>query len=173
MRLLNDAMKTYTKIQKKRWLKSYALFMALIAFGIILIPWATDLEQERRWPVILVGGLVWGGLLGAMIITLQIGSARRGDPSFKNRGSWLKYWGLTHFGKNGLALIADVGMFVFLIVFIILERCTYAKNAIFLFLGMFIFAFGMHCMLNSLNYLYINQKEKKEGTHHETNNEIQ
>lgn len=153
--------------KKKRWIRLYTVFLVVASLAIMLAPYAVEKDNDSQVPMMIVGVLFWVGLLGAVAVNLRIGMARRKDPTFSKRGSRLKYLGLTHFFKNGNALLADVGMILSLIVFIVLEQCDANQKIVFLFLGLLIFTFGMHCMLNGLNYLYINQKRKKEGTSYE------
>jgi len=52
----------------------------------------------------------------------------------------------------------DAMMFVSLIAFIVARFLRWSTTVCFLFVSMFLFSFGMHCMLNGINYIYIKYK---------------
>lgn len=159
--------------RKRRWLHTYAVFLAMISVALGITPHVIKPMQESGPEVMLTGVLLWIGLLGTMGTALFIDASRRRDPGFRRKNTRLKYWGLIHFFKNGNALIADVVMFLSLTGFLLANRSLGGGGVTFAFLGVFVYAFGMHCMLNGLNYLYINQNRKKEGTCHEESQETQ
>jgi len=153
--------------RKKKWLRQYSFFLLVAALAVMVTPLAAGWGEEDPRPLIILGSCLWFGILGAVAVSLRIGIARRKDPDFPVAKSRWKYLGLVRFFKNSNALIADVGMILSLIVSAIFELCDGNQTMEFVFLGILVFTFGMHCMLNDLNYLYINHKRKKEGTSYE------
>ena len=54
----------------------------------------------------------------------------------------------------------DAIMFASLLAFIVARFLTWNTVVQFLFVSMFAFSFGIHCMLNGINYIYIKHKTK-------------
>lgn len=154
---------------KKRWLTTYVVFLFVMSLSLLLIPYVANPMRTSRIPGIVVAGIMWISLFGTLITAAFITSRRRRDPDFRIRGRTVRYWGLIRFFRNGPALVADGGMLLSLVI-LILMLCGVIRMAdtwFFALVGVFVYSFGMHCMLNGLNYIYIHQQRKKEGTSYE------
>ena len=74
--------------------------------------------------------------------------------------------GLTHFFQNRQATIIDIIMLISLVGFIALVIWAPTQQLPgFILLALMVFSFGMHCILNGTNYVYV--MEHKRGENYE------
>lgn len=144
-----------------RWQKmfrSYTISLAILSLSIFLMPIGYGLRSDTRIPMYIVAVLFWMALFSTIRMAVNINSSRRKNVAFHAKYKSLKKLALIHFFQNKKALIMDSMMFVSLISFVIMRFITDSLVIQFLFVSMFAFSFGMHCMLNGINYIYINHK---------------
>ena len=132
----------------------YLLFLAIISVSIILMPFTVD--NNAIIPIWLSGSLFWIGLLGVIVTVIMINKGRKKDTSFRKKQKGSKQFGLIHFFQNKLAIVFDTIMFSAIICFILFSLTVNINLLQFICLSVFVFSFGMHCMLNGVNYIYIN-----------------
>ena len=158
--------------RRKTQLVLYIAFLAVCAISILLMPVAgTEKEASKLLPVIFGGGF-WVGLIGTVFVAININNSRKRSYVFKYRYYDAKQFGLISFFKNKEAKIADITMFASIICLIITRIFVDNIYWMFIFLALFVFSFGMHCMLNGKNYVYLKQKVRRGDSHdlHEKNN---
>ena len=146
----------------------YIAFLIILSVSFILMPFGINSDGETNILVYISGLLFWSGLIGTIISAIMVNSTRKADANEDN--SDVKRLGLIHFFTNTPAKIADVVMIVSLVVFIFLIIFNSAAVLKFIFISLFVFSFGMHCMLNGLNYNYINESQKRGESHYEKGN---
>lgn len=151
---------TYRKI--KIYFILYICFLLMVSVSVILMPFGVGSETENGLPVFVSGGLFWVGLIGVAATAIIINKSRKSDLGFNEKYPRLKRLGITHFFKNKPAEIADILMFVSFIGFTVLRLFTDSFVLQFIIIALFVFAFGMHCMLNGINYIYINYCLRRE-----------
>lgn len=145
-------MKDSKKLRIKMGL--YVLFLAVISVSIILMPFTVD--DYAIIPIWVSGLLFWLGFVGVIVTVMMINKIRKKDTSFRKKRRRLKQLGLTHFFQNKPAVVFDLIMFGSIISFILISLMVNIKLFQFICLSIFVFSFGMHCMLNGVNYIYIN-----------------
>lgn len=138
----------------------YMAFLAAVSLSALLMPFGVKLTEKTMAVTYISGALFWIGLIGTIVMASFITYSRRRNRSFQHVYPHLKKWGIIHFFQNMPALFCDILMFISTIGFVItriwLERTVWP----FIFLSLFIFSFGMHCMLNGSNYIYVNYQTR-------------
>ena len=142
-------------LRQRRLFYLYLGCMLVCAFTIALMPVASLLAEEKRVFLILDGMFFWLGIAGALASCVLINRKRKGSMAFTGRYPKLKRLGLIHFFQNRAALIADIAMFVLTAGIVIVRIITDNVFILFPLLAGIVFAFGMHCMLNGINYIYL------------------
>lgn len=155
-----------TMLAKKRqrkmmWL--YTLFLALLAISVCLMPIGSNLKEQTTIIMYVSGVAFWIGLIGTIFMAVKINNSRKKSYRFNERFGDHKQLGVIHFLQNTEAIIADIAMFVSIVAFIIAKIWISEISVSFILLAVFIFSFGMHCMLNGINYRYINYKVRREN----------
>lgn len=131
----------------------FVFFLAMISISVIMMPFTVDYALIPPW---VSGLLFWVGLAGTAGITIAISRDRRTDRSFRKQNRKLKQSGLIHFFQNKTAIVFDILMFIAIIAFIAISIIGYNYYLRFICLSVFVFSFGMHCMSNGMNFIYIN-----------------
>ena len=146
---------------RKRKLVLYVFFLALLSFSFVLMPIGQNMKEQSYIPMLSAGVLFWIGALGLLIVIININHSRRKSEGFKENYPNLRQFGLISFFKNAPAAIADVLMLVSIMGEIVLffTDLYYLK---FIGAAVIVFSFGMHCMLNGINYIYVNYNIRRD-----------
>lgn len=147
--------------QRKQMLYLYAVFLAAMSASVFLMPFGIKMADESMMLTYISGILFWIGLLGTIAMAVHITLSRRRSQGFAKTHPNHKRLGLIHFFQNMPAFICDILMFISLIGFIITRIWVGTTIWPFIFLSILVFTFGMHCMLNGSNYIYINYKIRR------------
>ena len=140
----------------------YVTFLMLLAVAFLLMPIASAQKDTTKILTVISGGFFWIGLVGTIVMAIKIDKTRKRSGKLRDKKSKVKQIGLLSFFKNKEAKIADIAMFASIICFIVARICTDNLYWLFTFLATFVFSFGMHCMLNGKNYIYLNQGVRRE-----------
>ena len=146
--------------RRQRMLRNYTVALATLSLSIFLMPIVNGFKDSTKIPMYIVGALFWIALILTVGMAIRINNSRRRSSAFNIKYEGLRKLGLIHFFQNPKALIMDAIMFASLLAFIIARFLTWNTIVQFLFVSMFAFSFGMHCMLNGINYIYIKHKTK-------------
>ncbi len=144
--------------RRQQMFRYYVISLATLSFSIFLMPIVNSFKNETKIPMYIVGALFWIALIFTIRMAIRINNSRRRNSAFNSSYGNLNKLALIHFFQNKKALIMDAIMFASLIAFIITRLLTDNLIIQFLFVSMFAFSFGMHCMLNGINYIYIKHK---------------
>lgn len=147
--------------RKMMWL--YTGFLALLAISVCLMPFGNSLKDKTAILMYLSGATFWIGLIGTIFMAVIINNSRKNSCRFNKCFGNQKQLGVIHFFQNTEATIADITMFVSIVTFIIAKIWISEIIVSFILLAICIFSFGMHCMLNGINYRYINYKVRREN----------
>ncbi|MBQ7836280.1 MAG: hypothetical protein IJ389_03410 [Clostridia bacterium] len=143
-------------LQKKRILLAlFTLTLLICSIGIFLMPCAMEQRGVARWLSVLSGAMVWLGGISCIVTELYISHKRRRDRSFCAEFGRAPRYGAIRFFRNKAAAVADVVTAAALvggIIFFVISNI----RLFFAFLALFVFSFGMHAMLNGINFIYIN-----------------
>lgn len=142
--------------QRRRMLYLYGLFLAVLSISVFLMPFGIKKSVISKIPTYISGVMFWIGLLGTIAMALYITFSRRRSHGFAKAHPNHKRLGLIYFFQNMPAFICDILMFISLIGFIFTRIWVGTTIWPFAFLSILTFSFGMHCMLNGSNYIYIN-----------------
>ena len=151
----------YRRQQRKRMLYLYATFLAVLSVSIFIMPFGIKLADKSMILTYISGIMFWIGLLGTIAMAVHITLSRRRSKGFEQIYPNHKRLGLIHFFQNMPAFICDILMFVSLVGFVITRIWVGTSIWPFIFLSILIFSFGMHCMLNGSNYIYINYRTRR------------
>ena len=157
---------TYKKVkvlisQKKQKFFLYTGFLLLWSLAIAIMPVASAVKEKTRLLLYFSGAAFWLGAVGTVYMALQICLSRKDSRHIDVKSIRLKKLGVLNFFQNKAARIADIVMFISIIGFVII-RCTDVTTVSFIFFAVFIFSFGMHCMLNGINYKYMNNEVRRD-----------
>ena len=152
--------------RRKQMMCMFSGFLFLCALAIAFMPLGNALKEKTALVMYCSGAAFWIGLIGTIFMALKINRSRKGSYRFNELFGNRKQLGLIHFFQNTEAMIMDVTMVISLIVLIIARLCSANLQIIYVIIAVFVFSFGMHCMLNGMNYKYINYskyvKEQKK-----------
>lgn len=137
-------------------------FLLLLSVSIVLMPFSVSLEAKTYLPIYLTGSLFWVGLIGTIVTAINVNKSRKHSRSFNEKYPDLKQLGVIHFFKNTPAKITDILMVISAVGFIVFR--LFSDNIVlqFIIIALFVFLFGMHCMLNGINYIYLNYNSRRE-----------
>lgn len=145
--------------QKMKYVFIGSLF--LMSLSIAFMPIASEYRGDSMLPTILTGLAFWAGLIGTILIAICINRCRKKSPYFNELYPNAKQLGIVHFFQSKPATVVDITTFVALLGLII-TRLTVDQIIIpFVFLAIFVFLFGMHCMLNGICYKYLNYRIRR------------
>ena len=147
--------------QRKRMLYLYIAFLAVLSVSMFIMPFGIKMADKSMIMTYISGIMFWIGLLGTIAMAVYITRSRHRSQGFAKAHPNHKRLGLIHFFQNMPAFVCDILMFVSLIGFIITRIWVGTTIWPFIFLSILIFTFGMHCMLNGSNYIYINYKTRR------------
>ena len=147
--------------QRKRLLQLYAAFLAVLSFSLFLMPFGLRQGNDSMLLTYLSGALFWIGLIGTVVMAVHITKSRCKSREFAAAHPNHKQLGLVHFFQNTSACICDGVMLVSIAGFVITRILAALTVWPFVFLSVFVFSFGMHCMLNGSNYIYINYRTRR------------
>ncbi len=155
-----------TEKRRRNMMWAYIGFLALLAISVGLMPFGSNLKDKTMIVMYISGAAFWIGLIGTILMAFKINKSRKASYRFNERFGNPKQLGIIHFFQNTEAFIADVAMFVSIVAFIIAKIWISEITVSFILLAVFIFSFGMHCMLNGINYRWllmdvIRQRNKK------------
>ena len=132
---------------------------ALCGIAVICMPFVEYTVSTMNTVFsVIIGVAFWAGLLGGIICDLLLSKKRKAASAQGGRP------GIITFFSNRLAKIADIAAAISFAasVAVLVSGTTAAAGAIAL--GMFVFSFAMHCVLNGKNYHYItNSTEEKNN----------
>lgn len=143
---------------KVKVFKAQIIALAALALSVFIMPICSKMELESGGNGLLIinGLLFWGSLLSLTAISVYFCLLRRRSDFTKQKLPGYKRLGLIHFWQNPRAKIADIIMIVSVVAFVgwMIWKNGTTEVAFFL-LAIFLFSFGMHCLLNGAGYLYI------------------
>lgn len=145
--------------KKKQILYIWILLMFLTALSILGIYFTDALYGVSGYRLALtVNALIFYGLLAAVLgLTIKISRYRKKEEAYGNQ----RRFGLVHFGSNRIALAMDTLM---IFSFFVLGVCELGspmdKFPSFCALALCVFSFGMHCILNGINYRYLTERDE-------------
>lgn len=148
--------------RRKCMMYLYSGFLSLWALAIVLMPIGSVIKENSIIMLYFSGAAFWIGLAGTICMAFKINNCRKASYRFKEHGGSRKQLGAIHFFQNKEAIVMDTLMFVSIIGLIIAKISTSGLLVSFLFFAVFVFSFGMHCMLNGINYRYIKYKVGRE-----------
>ena len=149
-------MKNIRKIKLFFWFA--VLFQLLMSVSILLMPIAVQMGQQYRKMTILIGLVFWISAIAGYVMTVIANLERKWYIKQKVDGNVKMNCraGITHFFENVPATIADVIMFMSLLLFVFLRFTEWKYEYIsYILLFMLIFSLHMHCMFNGRIYKVI------------------
>lgn len=150
--------------QQTQMLYVFIGFLFLCALAVAFMPVGNEMKDKTMVIMYCSGAVFWIGLIGTILMALKINSRRKTSYRFNEAFGNQKQLGLIHFFQNRQALIVDIAMIISIIALIIAKGCYANLQVVYVIIAVFIFSFGMHCMLNGVNYKYINYiKEQKKN----------
>lgn len=142
------------------------LFLAMISLSVLIMPHNSRTDGVTNIKI-LTGLMFWLGLIGTAFFAGIINYLRRKDKLFNRAAEKYNILGLTHFFQNLPAKIFDSVLIMVLIGLMLSFAFNLALSVKFCFLSAIIFSFGMHCMLNGINFVYVMNKRIRRVKRHE------
>lgn len=149
------------RIRQRKFLL-FVISLFVLSTSIVLMPVGTANKEKSVIPLIIAGTLFWIGFIGTLWTTININLSRRASPVFNELYPDLRKFGLIHFFQNKPAIIADIAMFASIIMMIVVRLLEKSNTWLFVAIALIVFTFGMHCMLNGINYIYVNYRSRRE-----------
>lgn len=155
-----NAVKNTFTAQRIRY-RLYVVFLFIFSASFLLMYFGMGADGMLNPWNIIAGACFWIGLIGTIFSAISINSMRRADMEFQESHADIKRIGIIHFFTNKPAIIADTLMMISLIGYIIMRLLKSYNILSYILIAIFVFTFGMHCMLNGINYIYINDSRSK------------
>lgn len=134
----------------------YIIFLAMFSLSFAFMPTAVSaMYNGANGLLYFTGSSFWLGLILAIVSMMLLDINRRRNVKFQEKYKGLKQFGLVNFFKNKPARIFDIVAAVSFFVNVMIQIINVNKTLIFIGISLFIFSFGMHCILNGVNYIYI------------------
>ncbi len=133
----------------------------LMSLSIAFMPIASEYREINALATVFTGLAFWAGLIGTILIAIWINHCRKRSSYFNELYPNEKQFGAIHFFQNRMAMCADISMFVALLGLIVTKLTVDQIVVQFVFLSIFVFLFGMHCMLNGVCYKYLNYRIRR------------
>lgn len=149
------------RIRQRKFLL-FVIFLFVLSTSIVLMPIGTANKEKSIILLIIAGTLFWIGFIGTLWTTININLSRKASPVFNELYPDLRKFGLIHFFQNKPAIIADIAMFTSIIIIIVVKLLGKSNTWLFVAIALIVFTFGMHCMLNGINYIYVNYRSRRE-----------
>jgi hypothetical protein len=131
------------KISVKQWFTLSVAAFAASSLSILLVPAAAGGAPFA----IVLGGIIWLGLILGFVFLIPVGKQRKRDKTYKNTGGppFLRFF------KNPIAKGFDIALFVSPVLVLLFRSSVF---------GIFVltFALQMHGLFNGKNYEYLCQK---------------
>lgn len=148
--------------RRKKLLWLYVANLLVLSLSVTLMPAVNQLKEKTMVFMVADGILFWCGAFATAFTAVRINICRKNSMSGK-AAPQKKKLGLIHFFQNREACLADAAMIVAFVGFISVNcAIDHHPYLLFSFLGLLIFTFGMHCMLNGSNYAYINCRVRRD-----------
>lgn len=141
----------------------YIAMLAILSGSTFMMPFGIKTADKSMLLTYMSGALFWIGLIGTIVMAVLVTISKRRCKEFEESYQGSKKLGLICFFKNTEAFVFDIIMFVSFVGFVITAIWVGTTVWPFVFLPVFIFSFGMHCMLNGSNYIYIKQQGKESN----------
>ncbi len=142
------------------------VFLASLSLSFAFMPFSTR-EGSSKSLVMATGLLFWLGLLGTIFFALLINHFRRSDAAFNKAAKKYRRFGLTHFFQTFPGMIFDIILILTTIAFVVIVAMNLSLSIKFILISVIIFSFGMHCMLNGINFVYVMNKRIRRVKKHE------
>lgn len=147
--------------QRKKMLYLYSIFLLVLAISIAFMPVSSVVKEHINILLYCTGASFWIGIIGTIFMAVKINYCRKVHIQFNEQNIKLKQFGLFHFFQNKKAMIADILLLVSIIGIVINKIMIKNIFVLFIFSSELLYSFGMHCMLNGINYKYINYQEER------------
>lgn len=147
--------------RKRNMFFCYITFLLLWSASFLLMPIASKQADKNMLLTYIAGSMFWLGALCTLLSALTINSSRKKSKTFMEQNAHVKQLGLIHFFKNKEAMVADIVLIVSVFGFVVARIWIKPNIVTFIFMALCLFSFGMHCMLNGVNYIYIQTKGKR------------
>lgn len=147
---------------RRGMMEMYTGALILWMLSVAFMPFAYDKKGEVTVLTYLCGAGFWIGLIATVLMAIKINLSRKKSPVFASISDTQRRFGLVHFFSNKEAVIIDILLFVTVVGCVLARYVISGNTATFIFVGLFIFSFGMHCMLNGINYRYIKYKVRRD-----------
>ncbi len=146
------------------WLAASVMSFLLLAVSFLLMPLEVTNTLDGFSIINYLAGIIfWLSII--LIIITQIVAAKRRKKWLNSNGikkvSSLKTPGIISFFRNIYGVVADIMALISLIGFIAFFFITNGTGYIcYVFIALFIFSFGMHCIFNGKSFFVITNKDK-------------
>ena len=150
-------------IQIKHIFYLYIASLTIFSASLFLMPYGLIVEDKTMWLTYAAGALFWVGAIGIIATSVYITRSKIQNQEFCKKHQDYKKLGLVQFFQNTEAFICDIVLFISVIGFVVARIWAGTTVWTFLFLAIATISFGMHCMLNGSNYIYIKYKTRRDN----------
>lgn len=140
-------------------------FLGLLAIDILCMP-LTELVwygRASKWVVYVIATMFWVSWIAIIAATLLLSRVR--ESALRKKPDLTRYRGVgvVKFFQNKYAVVADIVMSVALIAFVaVILWAEHLLVLSFILLAILIFSFGMHCILNGVNYKFVTEIRRRK-----------
>lgn len=146
------------------WLSLSVLSLLAFAVSFLLMPLGEEALNGQISNYAFIAGLMFWISMAVLLVTQCVLAFRRRAwcKTHRNkRASVTQRIGLISFFKNKFAMVADVVMLLSLIGLVVVLILTQGIGYVcYVFVSLFVFSFGMHCILNGKVFYCVKNRDK-------------
>lgn len=153
-------------MKKKKLFVVQVVLLAIFAGSVLAMYFTDKLNGENIYNMVLYinAAVFWLSLILFIMISCMINRNRKKDNKRGKHRRKSHRVGLVNFFQNKPAIIMDCIMILSIVLLIILTKINIQEIFwAFCNISILIFSFGMHCILNGINYSYIKDKKGEEN----------
>lgn len=150
-----------TSGKKHTMLINFVTALFMMSMSLILMSFCGTENESNRALTIVTGIFFWCGFIGTITTFILMNMSRRKSEKPVSGKNGILNIGLFRFFSNTFAGVFDVIMILSLCVFIVALIAADNIPVQLIIMAIFVFSFGMHCILNGINYKYIISKDRR------------
>lgn len=150
-----------TSEKKNTMLINFVTALFMMSMSLILMSFCGTENESNRVLTIVTGIFFWCGFIGTITAFIFMNITRRKNDKSASEKNGILNIGLFRFFSNTCAGVFDVIMILSLCAFIVVLVVADNISVQLIIMAIFVFSFGMHCILNGINYKYIISKDRR------------
>lgn len=147
--------------KKHTMLINFVTSLFMVSMSLILMSFCSTENEPNKAIAIITGIFFWIGVIGTGMAFILMNMKRMKNEKMKKVKTDIRNIGLFRFFSNTYAKVFDIIMILSLGTLIVVLAVVENTSIQLIIMAIFVFSFGMHCILNGINYKYIISKDRR------------